>query len=79
VLIEDKIFIMVAKELERANSKFPQFNSEHEGIAVIREEYLELEAEIFHGTVLSTRDEAVQLAAMACKLLQFLSRYDGVF
>ena len=65
---------LITKELERANKKFPPFNSAHEGIAVIREEYLELEYEIFHGTEDNAFEEAIQLAAMACKLLEFYVR-----
>ena len=55
------------------------FASEAEGIAVIREEYLELENEVFWGKkkAANTREwknkmkaEAVQLACMAIRLIQ---------
>jgi hypothetical protein len=39
----------VQAELERARGKFPAFRSAHEGIAIIREEYLKLEREVFWG------------------------------
>ena len=55
----------VVGEVVRARAKHPKrFNSQHEGIAIIREEYLELEHEIFHGDGIQTRNELVQLAAM---------------
>ena len=55
------------------------FASEAEGIAVIREEYLELEKEVFWGKKESAnekewkdkmRAEAVQLTAMAIRFIQ---------
>ncbi len=35
-----EILAEVLDELTKANNKFPSFNSAHEGMAVIREEYL---------------------------------------
>lgn len=64
----------VEVEYLHARTRFPPFHSYHEGIAVIREEYLELEREVFWGK----RDadnrkrihaECRQLAAMAVSLL----------
>ncbi len=60
--------------------KFGDFESYHEGIAVIREEYLELEREVFWGEKGHTdpiyrqnmRAEAIQLAAMAVKLIELI-------
>ena len=49
--------------------KLGTFASPHEGIAVIREEYLELEHEVFHGGEAEAATEAVQLAAMAIRFL----------
>lgn len=37
---------LVQEERERANKKFPQFHSAHEGYAVIKEEYEEAQAEL---------------------------------
>ena len=37
---------IVPRELERANKKFPQFHSDHEGWAVILEEVTEAEVEM---------------------------------
>lgn len=64
----------VELEYLHARTRFPPFHSYHEGIAVIREEYLELEREVFWGN----RDidnrkrihaEARQLCAMALSLI----------
>ncbi len=60
----------IIDEYQRASSKFKPFNSGHEGIAVIREEYLELEYEIFHGTKDKARIEAIQLGAMALRIIR---------
>ena len=60
---------LVEIELIKATKSFGPMASTHEGIAVIREEYLELEEEVFHGTPQGQRDEAVQLAAMAVRFL----------
>lgn len=63
----------VGKELDRAIRKYPRFQSAHEGIAVLREEYLELETEVFkrpkkrrNGKM---REEAIQTAAMALRFV----------
>lgn len=56
----------VRQEIASARQKFNPIHSVHEGIAVIREEYLELEQEVFRHDI--DRDaiyaEMVQLAAM---------------
>lgn len=65
----DQALDEVAIELMRAQARFAPFASAHEGLAVIREEYLELEREIFHGEGEKARAEAVQLAAMATRYL----------
>ena len=69
-----EIFKRVEKELEDANSVHPQFNSLHEGYAVILEEVDELWDEVKkrHPDKIKVRDEAIQISAMACKLLQIL-------
>lgn len=43
--IKKAIEQIAAEEYERANKKFPFFNSDHEGLAVIEEEILETSAE----------------------------------
>lgn len=46
----DKAILEIYAELRKAKEKFPViFNSKHEAIAVIREEFMELEQEIFWG------------------------------
>ena len=65
-------------ELKRANSLHAAtFNSSNEAAGVIREEYLELEAELFHGDPERAREEAIQLAAMAVKAVQYLDKKMG--
>ena len=63
----------IKSEMERAESIHGPFHSLHEALAVIREEYLELEEAIFWGVQRnensrSVRSEAIQLAAMATRL-----------
>lgn len=60
---------LVELELRRARNRFPAYQSAHEALAVIREEYLELEQAIFHGGGHDAYEEAVQLAAMATRYL----------
>jgi hypothetical protein len=60
----------VVEELRNSRSEFPPFNSRHEAIAVIREEYLELERCVFtKGKEHLAYSEAVQLAAMALRMI----------
>lgn len=62
---------MVEDELRSAMRRFPAMHSPHEGIAVIREEYLELEREVFEnrGSEESAMAEATQGAAMFARYL----------
>lgn len=66
-----KAFVAVEDELEAAGDKFPQFNSAHEGLAIIQEEFEELKEAVFRkGFTLEQRQkEAIQLAAMAIRFL----------
>ena len=43
--VSEDVKMLVEKELESANERFPQFHSPHEGWAVIREEAEELRKE----------------------------------
>jgi hypothetical protein len=69
-----KIFADIALELESANKMYaPRFNSLNEALGTIRAEYCELESEIvIHGRPERIRAEAIQVAAMCCKLAQYL-------
>ena len=68
----------VQAELDRANSLHAAtFNSSNEAAGVIREEYLELEHELFHGDPERAREEAIQLAAMAVKAIMYLDKKMG--
>ena len=59
----------VSEELARATKRFGPFVSAHEGLAIIREEYLEFEKEVFWGTRKKQMVEATQLAAMSLRFL----------
>jgi hypothetical protein len=64
----------VITELMTARSKFPPFNSAHEGWGILREEMLELEREFMRKQSDKERPEAikreaVQVAAMALRLI----------
>jgi hypothetical protein len=70
----DKAANEVIEEVARAKDLFPSmFINQHEAIAVIREEYLELEQECFKNQkkydLEAQRKEAKQLAAMAIRLM----------
>ena len=70
----DKATQEVFAEVSRAKQLFPSmFINQHEAIAVIREEYLELEQECFKNQrnydLEAQRKEAKQLAAMAIRLM----------
>ncbi len=60
----------MTNEYFRARGEFGPFDNGHEGIGVIREEYLELEKFVFgknqtEEEVVNARKECVQLATMA--------------
>lgn len=65
----DRVLATVGCELSFALAKFPIFNSPHEGKAVIEEELDELWTHVKENTGRSdaARDEAIQIAAMACR------------
>ena len=73
---KDKIFVLareIEKEALRAGALFPPFNTEHEGIAVILEEFEELKAKVFRKQSeynhVEIRKEAIQLGAMALRFV----------
>ena len=67
----------VKNEIDRAEEKFGSLHSLHEGIAVLREEVLELESEVFwrhdKEKTDSVREEAIQVAAVAVRMAMMLS------
>ena len=75
--IEDKVVVdaisLVVDELKEATSNYGPFHSTHEGLAVILEEYRELEHEVFRKQSTydfeKMRKEATQLAAMAVRFM----------
>jgi hypothetical protein len=98
---------LIKDEMESIPEKYQKpFNSMHEGLGVLREEYIELENEIFFGEKKAkedfmkpdypidrqiehekqfianagkdlwkqrVREEAIQVAAMACRIIQELT------
>lgn len=65
----------VLEELERAEKKFPRpFINYHEGLSILREEFKELEDEVFKNlhnqNKAKMRNEAIQVAAMALRFLK---------
>jgi hypothetical protein len=66
----DTVFLILV-ELTRANVMYPQFNSTHEGYAVLHEELDELWDEIKKKQPDKTRmrEEATQVGAMAIKFI----------
>jgi hypothetical protein len=75
-MTRNEIFALVCTELDSANKKYPAFNSTHEGLGVILEEFEELKDEIKLSKSLTANklmvNEAVQLAAMAIKFVENL-------
>ena len=79
VYVAEKVYEAVAEVvdevLEEAGRSLRlkgNYRSSHEAIAVIREEYLELEREVFHGMSRCARAEAIQLASAALILAAWL-------
>jgi hypothetical protein len=68
---EERTFKDVEHELDKARAKFPNFNSAHEGYAVILEELDELWDEIKFKIPEKglMRKEAIQVAAMAIRFI----------
>ena len=85
ITLNHETALAIKDEMESIPEKYQKpFNSVHEGLAVLREEYVELENEIFFGEKrVATKDvwrtnlgkEAIQVAAMACRIIQELT-YD---
>jgi len=69
----DSIGHELVDEAFGATLQFPPFHSAHEGLAVIREEYTELECEVFKKQseydMANMRREAIQLGAMALRFI----------
>lgn len=98
ITLTEQIANEIKTETENILEKYQKpFNSLHEGLGVLREEYLELEDEIFFGEKRAkeevkndispdwrkkeadkkhkerVRKEAIQVAAIACRIIQELT------
>ena len=77
-ILTEKVALEIREEMERAENLYGPFHSLHEAIAVIREEYRELEDAIFWGNKngnnkATVRLEALHTAAMTTRLLMMLT------
>ncbi len=75
----DLVIGKIKKELDRAESLHGAFHSLHEAIAIIREEYRELEDAVFWGvqktgSIDGIRSEAIQTAAMCIRLAMMVTQ-----
>ena len=73
----------VATELARARSLFKPIYSPHEGLGIVREEYIEFEKEVFEFNLAKGRDtrsamrkELIQLATMALRTVLDALEFD---
>lgn len=80
---EQQLMTEVQTELARARSLFKPIYSPHEALGIIREEYLEWEAEVYKFNLAKGRDtrsemrkELVQLATMALRTVLDALKFD---
>lgn len=72
----EQVIEQVADEAHRATALFAPFNSPHEGLAVIWEEFEELKEHVWHdtGRTPAAMREAIQIAAMAVRYIHDLHK-----
>jgi len=72
--IDNDVFHAVADEVLSAETKWPKFNSAHEGFAVLNEEVDELWTHVktqqTKRDIQAMRKEAIQIAAMAIRFVK---------
>jgi hypothetical protein len=82
IMLEAETVDLIQKEIDSIPEKFQtKLNSNHEGFGVLYEEVLELQQELFWGEKNlkekehkeRIREEAVQVAAMAIRIIQELT------
>ncbi len=64
-----KALFLINKEYNRAQTKFPPYNSPHEGYAVIQEELDEMWNDVKGNCHQAAIEEATQVAATAIRYL----------
>ena len=71
IIDEVEALNLILKEYTQARANWPQFNSAHEGFAVLLEEVDELKAHVWakqkNRDLAAMRKEAIQVAAMAMR------------
>ena len=73
-LDEQSYLIMMVAELHGGREKFGRYNSTHEGLGVIYEEWIEFRREIMLNDNQKAIEEAIQLAAVA---IRFAMEFGG--
>ena len=80
---EQVLMKQVEDELTRARLLFKPIHSPHEGLGVVREEYIEFEKEVFEFNLAKGRDtrpamrkELIQLATMALRTVLDALEFD---
>ena len=73
-LDEQSYLIMVVAEMHGGREKFGRYNSTHEGLGVIYEEWIEFRRDIMRNDNRKAVEEAIQLSAVA---LRFAMEFGG--
>ena len=63
----------LGEEIEKADAKFGPFRSSHEGLGVLIEEVSELTATIRLNDCFGIIREAIQVAAVACRIAESMT------
>lgn len=69
--------IMMVAELHGGREKFGRYNSTHEGLGVIYEEWIEFRRDIMRNDDRKAVEEAIQLAAVALRFAMEFGGNDG--
>jgi NTP pyrophosphatase (non-canonical NTP hydrolase) len=67
-MIEESIASALDQEVTKADAKYGNFRSTHEGLGVLLEEFTELQDAIHDNDLVSVQHEAIQVAAVALRI-----------
>lgn len=70
------LFTEIKREIERADDKYGDFRSTHEGLGVLLEEVSELQDAIHRNNLYSIELEALQVAAVAIRMIDSLGNVE---